>query len=494
MLLRRFYDEALAQASYMLGCQTAGEAVVVDPRRDPDLYLAAAKEEGLRIAFVTETHIHADFLSGSRELAKRSGARLLLSGYGGAAWAYRYWEADGGTLRDGDRFSVGTVELEVLHTPGHTPEHVSFLVSDRGVSAGAAGNREGSDAPVPMALLSGDFVFVGDVGRPDLLERAAGETGTMEDGARQLYASLGRFKALPSHVQVLPGHGSGSACGKALGAVPSSTVGYELLVNWAFQCATEDDFVAKVLADQPEPPAYFARMKRLNRDGPPMLPETDIPEIGADLLPEMRVRGCTLLDARERAAYAKRHLPGSINVPLARSFPTWCGWLVSPARPVVLIADVRTDLAKATGGLHSVGIDDLVGWVNAGDSGGARNRNAAAGTAGPDGDWSGCLAVVDWGAAEKAREEENAVLIDVRSLGEWEEGRVPGARRIHLGELRSRARELPGDRPVLLHCRTGHRSAIGCSVLRAEGHADARNVEGGWEDRLERGMPVLGRT
>ncbi|HLL45111.1 MAG TPA: MBL fold metallo-hydrolase, partial [Longimicrobiaceae bacterium] len=229
MILRRLYDDKLAQASYLVGCAATGEALVVDPNRDVEQYVEAARGEGLRVMHVTETHIHADFVSGSRELARRSGAQLFLSGEGGEDWRYAFAEEAGATLlRDGDSFRVGNVRVEVLHTPGHTPEHLAFVVTD----------TAGADRP--MGVLSGDFVFVGDVGRPDLLERAARHEGTMEAGARTLFRSLQRFKALlPDWVQLWPGHGAGSACGKALGAVPQSTLGYEKLFNWGLAAADE---------------------------------------------------------------------------------------------------------------------------------------------------------------------------------------------------------------------------------------------------------------
>ncbi|CAA9340091.1 MAG: MBL-fold metallo-hydrolase superfamily, partial [uncultured Gemmatimonadaceae bacterium] len=260
MFFQRFYDTSLAQASYLIGCQQTGEALVVDPTRDARLYLDAAARERLRVTHVTETHIHADFVSGARELAHQAGAQLLLSDEGGAEWRYGYaGEAGAQLLRDGDRVAVGNVVVEALHTPGHTPEHLSFLVTDAPAHAG------------PWGILTGDFVFVGDVGRPDLLEKAAGQAGTMEAGARTLFRSLERFRALPDHLQLWPGHGAGSACGKALGAVPSSTVGYERRANWGVATLDEEEFVRLVLAGQPEPPRYFAEMKRVNRAGPRLL-------------------------------------------------------------------------------------------------------------------------------------------------------------------------------------------------------------------------------
>ena len=263
MLFRRIVDEKLAQYTYLVGCQRTGEALLIDPERDVDRYLAIAEEEELTITAVTETHIHADFLSGARELTRR-GIRAYLSSMGGPDWSYRWPEAADPVdlLGDGDTFYVGKIEVMVVHTPGHTPEHVSFLITDRG---------GGADAP--MGILSGDFVFVGDMGRPDLLESAAGVEGAMREGAHTLYQSVDRFLELPDWLQLWPGHGAGSACGKALGAVPESTVGYERRFSPALAAALQGEkaFVGYVLDAQPEPPLYFGRMKRLNRDGPPLL-------------------------------------------------------------------------------------------------------------------------------------------------------------------------------------------------------------------------------
>ena len=470
MLLRRFYDDKLAQASYMVGCQATGEALVVDPNRDVETYLAAAAEEEMTIRWVSETHIHADYLSGSRELAARVGARLLLSGDAPPEWRYGFAEQDGArVVHDGDELKLGNIRIRILHTPGHTPEHISFMITD-----GAA-----SDAP--MGVLTGDFVFVGDVGRPDLLEKAAGVKDTMEQGARVLYRSLTRFRELPAYLQLLPGHGAGSACGKALGSMPSSTLGYERLVNWAFQCETEDDFVAQVLRDQPEPPRYFAQMKRMNRDGPPLLNGLPRPpRLAPAHLATVLEGGDPVVDTRSRERFAAGHVPGTLNVPLTRSFPNWCGWFLPYDRPIHLIADGPEQVREAVRDLVLIGLDRVVGWFD----GGALDA------------WStergelGSYEVTDWAAAERSMREDGAVLVDVRNQTEWDEAHAPGARHIHLGYLRGRAEELPKDRPILLYCRTGARSGIAASVLRAEGFADVANVDGGITDRIARGLPV----
>ena len=315
MFVRRFYDERLAQASYLIGCQRTGEAIVIDAARDIGQYLDTARREHLRITQATETHIHADFISGTRELAAATHAATLVSGEGGPDWQYGFAATDGARLlRDGDVIELGAVRLNVLHTPGHTPEHLAFIVTD-----GARGHE-------PVAMISGDFLFVGDVGRPDLLETAAGIADTKETAARDLFRSIQKLAALPDYLQIWPGHGAGSACGKALGSMPSSTLGYERRTNWAFQVADEAAFVAAVLEGQPAPPNYFARMKRVNREGPPILGKRPpAPRLSADQLPQSLREG-VVLDIRPRREHAEAHVGGTLNIPLIKAFTTWAGW------------------------------------------------------------------------------------------------------------------------------------------------------------------------
>ncbi len=269
MLIERIYDEDLAQASYLIGCQANGTAVVVDGRRDIAVYQELAEKNGMKIVAVTETHIHADYLSGTRELAAATGAKIYVSGEGGPDWQYEF---DGERLYDGDKITIGNISIQALHTPGHTPEHLSFLVTD------------GAFSDQPGYLLSGDFVFSGDLGRPDLLDEAAGGIDTRFEGAKQLFASLrDKFLTLPDYVQVHPAHGAGSACGKALGAIPSSTVGYERLYSWwgpYLAANDEQGFIDELLDGQPDAHAYFGRMKRENREGPAVMGErTPLPEL-----------------------------------------------------------------------------------------------------------------------------------------------------------------------------------------------------------------------
>ncbi|MEO1369277.1 MAG: MBL fold metallo-hydrolase, partial [Acidobacteriota bacterium] len=355
MLLRQIFDPKLAQYAYLIGCQRSGEALVIDPERDVDRYIELARREGLRLVAVAETHIHADFLSGARELAEALGVRLYLSDEGDADWKYEWAVGGGGgydvrLLRDGDTFEIGKIEIRALHTPGHTPEHLSFVITD-----------SGGGAEEPIGVVTGDFVFVGDVGRPDLLESAAGVAGQMDPSARTLHRSLDRFLDLPDYVQVWPGHGAGSACGKALGAVPSSTVGYEKRHNAAIDTARlgEDAFVEAILGGQPEPPLYFATMKRLNKEGPPVLgglPRAEALDVDA-LRSRLDDPETVVVDTRtDRRAFTDGHLGGALYAPFDRSFPTIVGSYVRPQQRIALVIDAA-QVDEAIRGLVRIGFD-----------------------------------------------------------------------------------------------------------------------------------------
>ena len=472
MFFQRFYDKPLAQASYMIGCQRTGEAIVVDPNRDVQQYLDAAADEGLRVTHVTETHIHADFVSGARELAQRTGAALLLSDEGDADWKYTFASDDGARLvKDGDVVMVGNIRIEVMHTPGHTPEHLSFIVTDTPAASG------------PWGVLTGDFVFVGDVGRPDLLERAAGLLGTMEAGARTLFQSLKRFRALPDHLQVWPGHGAGSACGKALGTIASTTVGYEKIGNWGVATTDEAEFVRMVLDGQPEPPTYFAQMKRINKDGPRVVggfPASAV--IPAENLAAMLDGGATVVDTRSASAFAAGHVPGTLNIPLNGSFSTWAGWLLPYDRDVYLLVDDAGDdcTRRAVRDLAMIGLD-RVADVSATDA-------LAAWTA--SGRALGTVAQTTPADAAVLLERHQATVIDVRADGEWAAGHLPGVTNIPLGHLAERLHELPTNTTVVLHCQSGARSSIAASLLKARGGRDVVNLAGGFNAWRQAKLPV----
>lgn len=468
MLLERFFDDALAQASYLIACPAAAEAVVVDPARDVRPYLEFARRHGLRIVAVTETHIHADFLSGARQLAREADARLLLSDEGGDGWRYSAPpDLRVVPLRDGDRFSIGAVQLMVRHTPGHTPEHICFMITDS-----AATDR-------PSGMLTGDFIFAGDVGRPDLLERAANVAGSMDAMARRLFTSLRRTAELPDYLQLWPGHGAGSACGKALGAVPSTTLGYERLTNWAFQISSEDEFVSAVLAGQPEPPRYFARMKTLNRDGAPDLsPRSHLPELDVLGLHDAMTAGAWIVDLRPTAAFAAEHIPGTINIPAGGQLAKWAGLLLPYDRPIVLLADGEESALESAHRLAAIGIDLVTGWGPPTLRADWRNAGRVLGSV-PQ------MNVADvQAAAGKVR------ILDVRARTEWTGGHLPGAEHAFLGDLLDRVRGIPHDAPIATQCQGGSRSAIAASLLRAKGFTNVRNLEGGFSAWREAGLPV----
>ena len=472
MLLKRFYDSKLAQASYLIGCSATGDAIVFDANRDVEQYVRAAADEGLRVTHVTETHIHADFVSGSRELAARTGAKLLLSGEGGPDWSYGFAnDARAALLHDGDEFMVGNIRFDVLHTPGHTPEHLTFLVTDT-----PATDR-------PMGAITGDFLFVGDVGRPDLLERAARVEGTMRASAHALFRSLTRFRQLPDYLQIWPGHGAGSACGKALGAVPSSTLGYERIANWALRIDDEDQFIEEVLAGQPEPPKYFAEMKRINRDGPTVLGGFRRPaRLEAPRLKQLLADHAIVVDTRAAVDYARRYVPGTINIPLNKSFNTWAGWLVPYDRDFHLIVDASCDdcVDEAVRDLAMIGLDRVGGYFTSD----AIDAWVAAGGR------TGAVPQLSVGQLAAEMQRDAVTVIDVRGRAEWEAGHLPGVGNIPVGFLSERIAEIPRDRPVVMQCQSGARSAIAASVLRARGLANVATLVGGFADWAAAGLPV----
>lgn len=463
MYFEHIYEKGLAQASYLVGCQVTGESIVIDPRRDIDVYLEIAERENLRITHVSETHIHADFLSGSRELAASTGAQLMLSDEGGSDWQYGF---DHHGLKDGHTIGIGNLAFRVLHTPGHTPEHISFLLTDTPVS-----DR-------PIMLFSGDFVFVGDVGRPDLLEIAAGIKGTREVGARQMFDSLKRFKALPDHVQVWPGHGAGSACGKSLGAVPSSTVGYEKLVNWAVKTESEKVFVDKLLDGQPEPPRYFGNMKKMNKEGPAVLGRLPQPVM---LTEEQLVKavedGTAVIDARSKEDFCEAHIPGTLCIPHNSSFSTWAGWLMDYNKPILLIAPSEK-VEELTRRLVRIGLDDIAGYFPDVTGWTARTRQTKK--------------IAHWTSHQinDGLDSDSVFVLDVRGAAEYEEVRIKNATNIHLGHLTSRIGSLPRNITIAVQCRTGVRSVIGASILAKHGFENVVNLEGGIEAWTESGLPV----
>ncbi len=471
MLLRMVYDDKLAQAAYLIACQKTGEAIVIDPERDVDRYIALAEKHDLRIVATAETHIHADFVSGSRELAERLGAKVYVSDEGDENWKYQWLnkKSSGGSydyqlLKDGDVFHIGEIEFRVMHTPGHTPEHICFIVTDRG---------GGADQPIGIA--TGDFVFVGDLGRPDLLETAAGQTGAREPAARQLFQTVAKLKTIPEFTQVWPAHGAGSACGKSLGAVPTSTIGYEHRFNSAIRHATdEQSFVDFILSGQPEPPLYFATMKRVNKVGPKVLGELPIPpKVAPQELRRINPREVAIVDTRPWEAFRDGHVPGSLCLPLTSSFPTDAGSFIREDEDIYLIVSPDR-VEEAVRDLIRIGLDNINGWADASEL--ELYEDA-----------SHTLVKAPEETPEEARKMLDTGIVrvlDVRRATEFAEGHLPGAINIAHTRLAARLDEVPRDHQLLVNCRSGGRSARATSYLMRMGY-QAINLKGGylaWEE------------
>jgi len=464
MFFQHVYDKTLAQASYFIGCQKEGVAMVIDPKRDVDTYLQIAADNKMKITHIAETHIHADFLSGARELANLTGAGLYLSDEGGEGWEYEFAHTG---LKDGSTFMVGNLKFEVMHTPGHTPESISFLLTDTPAS------------PEPVMFFTGDFIFVGDIGRPDLLEKAAGMTGTMQAGAKQMYQSIQRAAKLPDHLQLWPGHGAGSACGKALGAVPSSTMGYEKIRNWAFRFAEDEQgFIDFLLADQPEPPKYFAMMKKLNKVDRPLLTEVPaLKHLTVGTLFAAVEEGIKVIDTRTKTEFAEGFIPGSINIQGNNSFSTWAGWLLSYEEPFILVAAENT-LDDLTRKLMRIGLDNIYGYIT---------------DVSPWEKGGGTLDVAEKLTIDQfadALQNNNLQVIDLRGATEYKSGHIRGANHVFVGTLAQNLDKISKDKNVVVHCQGGDRAAIGYSLLRKNGFKNVRNFEGGINEWIGAGKEL----
>ena len=444
-MFQRFFDEGLAQSSFLIACPRTREAAVVDPRRDVDVYVAAARERDLTLVYAIDTHIHADFLSGSRELGS-VGARAV-SGPGGNL-QFPHHEA-----RDGDVIALGDIALTVLHTPGHTPEHITLLVEEPGA---------------PRRLLTGDTLFVGAVGRPDLL----GEELTRRL-AGQLFDSLQRLLALDDDVEVHPGHGAGSLCGAGIGTAPSSTIGRERLVNALLRHRSKEPFIAEVLGDLPETPPYFSRMKRVNQAGPPLMGlwrEVAAPAAvePAEAYAALNAGGVAI-DLRGPDAFAAAHPTGALHLASGSKVGYWAGWVVPPDTPIVLLAENEQQAREARRQLLRVGLDAVAGWIRGGFE--------AWHEAGLPVSSTGRTTVTD--LIGKVSRHAAGTLVDVRSRREFESGHLEGAVHIPVGEIAARAGDLPKDRPVTTICEGGFRSSLAASLLAREGFPSVSSVAGG---------------
>jgi glyoxylase-like metal-dependent hydrolase (beta-lactamase superfamily II)/rhodanese-related sulfurtransferase len=464
MILTQHYLGCLSHASYLVGDETSGRAVVVDPRRDVEIYLEEARAEGLSVERVIETHIHADFVGGHLELAARTGAIIS---YGAGADVGFPVEP----LHDGQRLSLGEVTLEVLATPGHTPESICILV------------YEHRDDEVPFGVLTGDTLFVGDVGRPDLLASSDAELSA-DVLARRLYHSLhAKLLGLPDETRVFPAHGAGSSCGKQLSHETSSTIGEQRRTNYALRPMDEDTFVNVVLEDQPARPHYFEFDAQRNRELHPLLDDSPPRLLSTDELLAFAARGAVLLDSREIADFAPGHLRGAVNIGLQGRFAEWAGDVLPPNRDIALVGDPASALETKVR-LARVGLDRVVGQLE---------EPTALLAARPELHETSSRLTLEQLAEFQSRGPD-IQLVDVRNHGETAQGTIVGAREIPLATLTGSLAALDRSAPVVVYCASGSRSHVASTVLREAGFADVSDLLGGYAAWEAAGLPVTAGT
>jgi hydroxyacylglutathione hydrolase len=451
MFLRQYYLGCLSHASYLVGDTSTGRAAVIDPQRDVDEYLADAAASGLTITHVIETHFHADFLSGHLELAQRTGAAIV---FGTAALPTVEFpiEAHG----DGDMIVLGDVVLEVLETPGHTPESISVVVRPNGAGS------------TPHAVFTGDTLFIGDVGRPDLLS-AIGFTA--DDLARQLYHSLHtKLLSLPDETLVYPAHGAGSACGKNLSTETVSTIGEQRTTNYALAPMSEEEFVEAVTQGQSVAPLYFLSAAIKNRSAHELLPdEVEVTSLSLAEVQQAMANGAVVIDSRDDMAFALGHLRGSVNVGYSGRFAEYTGEVMQPGTPIVLVTDPGLEREAAVR-LARIGFDHVIGALAAPLRAFVEHPDAV--------ERLSRLTVSDFEA--RRREIADLVLVDIRNPGEVALGSIPGARHVSLPQLLTRIDELDREAPTVVFCAGGYRSAIASSLLRSHGFADVSDIIGGY--------------
>lgn len=460
MILDRVFTVGLAQVAYLIADEEAGVAAVIDPRRDVAVYTDWAAQRGVRIAAILETHVHADFVSGARELAAATRAPIYASRQGEQAFPHE-------PLDDGDEVAVGTLWLRALWTPGHTPEHLSYLLIDA------------AQGPDPIALFSGDALFVGEVGRPDLL----GKEQTQQLAGQLYHTVVDRLSRLDDAVVVYPGHTAGSACGKQIGDAPHTTIGQEKRFNYAFQARAKDEFVRMVLTGMPQPPTYYSVLKRVNKVGAPLLRE--LPPGGA-LTPNQVVarqeNGALIIDARSPEAFGEGHLPGAVFAGLGPNFTTWMGWLAPYDRDLVLVLDEDAQFDEARTELRRIGLDRAAGFLTGG--------MAAWRAAGREVETLPQMSVQDL-VRRLEGGSDGLVVLDVRSDDEWSGGHIPDTVHRYAGDVAQGASvPVDGAEQVAVICGSGYRSSVAASLLQARGYRNLVNVPGGMGAWQEAKLPT----
>ena len=466
MFFHQRFIPGLAIASYMVGDEKAKQVAVIDPTRDVEEYVQIAKDEGLHITHILETHVHADYVSGSAELKSRLDGKpqVVVSGMGGKQWTPPYADQ---VVKDGDEVALGNVHLKAVHTPGHTPEHVTWALYD---------NTRSKD--VPWLLFTGDFVFVGDVGRPDLL-------GPEEQKAlaHQLYSSVfEKLGGVPDFTEIFPAHGSGSLCGKAIGSRRSSTLGFERKFNPALQPAAEQEWTETLLKNMPLAPPYFKMMKKVNSAGPAILGQ-DLPgrrRFSAKELHDRVCADCMVVDVRPKEAYATAHIPGSINIPLGQNLPSWAGWVLPYDKRLLIVPSNPSEMPEVVTHLIRVGLDRIEGYL---DDGMDAWENQ-----GFELSQLGSISAQELSGRLSAKSPP--FVLDVRTESEWNSGHIDGAHHIHGDVLKERYDEVPRDRPIAVICGTGYRGSIAASFLKSNGYDDVSNVLGGMTAWKAAGLPT----
>ncbi|MGM0771216.1 MAG: MBL fold metallo-hydrolase [Halobacteriota archaeon] len=445
MIIRQIFTDGIAHSSYLLGGNST--CAVVDPDRDIDVYMDVASEMGWKITHVLETHLHADFISGHLELMKRTGATIIVPVSANCGF-------DAMEVSQGDSFEIEDMSIKVLETPGHTPEHVSYVVTDR------------SRGDEPVSVFCGDTLFVGDVGRPDLFP------GNAEELASKLYDSLHeKLLKLPDHCEVYPAHGAGSLCGRSMAAKRSSTIGYERLYNYALNIGDREDFIHSLTEDMPDAPDHFSRCSEVNRRGPEILddlpPLKAVPPAAFSKLAEDPET--IVLDVRCYEAFGGRHIPGAYSIDLKSNFATFSGWLLPPEMNILIVADSSETASEALVWLHRVDLDRVIGFLE-----GGMHAWSMAGLP------TEHLCQVSTPQLDNmVRDDEEFVLVDVRAPSEFRSGHIDKAINIPVDEIRTSWKELDPEAKTLVICGSGHRSSMAASILQQNNFSDVHNVSGG---------------